>query len=283
MAARIRIAAAQHAVGCDAAANGASVRALMRAAHGQGARLVQFPEGSVSGYPSGAEAKQALSGWRIDWSAVRDQLERIAALAAELRLWVVVGCSHRLTAPHRPHNSLYVVSDEGRLVGRYDKRVCSHTEITGWYSPGCDPLVFDVDGFRFGTALCVEIHFPELFAEYRALGVDCVLLSSFSEDPVFDVMARAHAAVHSSWVSVSVPAQCSRAMPSGVSGPHGYWLGRCPSDGSQAVVCVDLDRGDPALDVALNKARPWRAAVRRVRARGEGRVRDPRSDDRTHW
>lgn len=29
---------------------------------------------------------------------------------------------HPLTPPNRPHNSLYVVNDKGRLVTRYDKR-----------------------------------------------------------------------------------------------------------------------------------------------------------------
>src|SRR5690348_12959365 len=123
----------------------------------------------MSGYPWGS--KQALANWVIDWGLVRRELECTARLAAELRLWTVVGSGHRLTPPNRPHNSLYVISDEGRLIDRYDKRWCSHTEITGWYTPGFAPLTFDVDGFRFGTALCIEINFPEFFIEYRQLGV----------------------------------------------------------------------------------------------------------------
>jgi hypothetical protein len=43
---------------------------------------------------------------------------------------------------------------------------------------------------------------------------------------------------------------------------HGYWLANCDRDGAPALVCVDLDRMDPDLDVALNKARPWRAVAR---------------------
>lgn len=59
--------------------------------------------------------------------------------------------------------------------------------------------------------------------------MDCVLLSSFSEDPVLGVPARGHAAAHTYWVSVSVPAQCSVAMPSGVTGPHGFgWTAARP-------------------------------------------------------
>ncbi|MGW3046272.1 hypothetical protein ACWC9T_41345 [Kitasatospora sp. NPDC001159] len=56
--------------------------------------------------------------------------ERIAALAGELGLWTVFGSLHLLTPPRRPHNSLYVVSDHGDLVARYDKRFLSNTELS---------------------------------------------------------------------------------------------------------------------------------------------------------
>ena len=157
------------------------------------------------------------------------------------------------------------------------------TEITGWYSPGFAPLTFDVDGFRFGCVLCIEINFPELFLDYRADGVDCVLFSSFSEDPVFDVIARGHAAANSFWISVSVPAQCAEAMPAGVIGPHGIRLASCPAGEGPALVCVDLDRTDPALDTALNKARPWRDIARAGQIYQDRRVEDPRSTDLTRF
>ncbi|MCO5999358.1 carbon-nitrogen hydrolase family protein [Actinoallomurus rhizosphaericola] len=279
----LTIAAAQIPVGCDPEANGTVIRETMAAAKAAGARLVQFPEGAISGYPGDRAAKRSLSGWNVDWGAVREQLERVAALAGELGLWAVVGGNHRLTPPNRPHNSLYVLSDQGELVGRYDKRRCSHTEIGDWYSPGFTPCVFDVDGFRFGCALCIEVNFPELFLDYAASGVDCVLFSSYSRDPIFEVLAQAHAAASALWISVSVPAQCSAAMPSGVIGPHGYRLGSCTADGAPGLVCVELNRDDPALDVALHKARPWRARARAGDVYEARRVDDPRSGDRTRF
>ncbi|MEJ3741685.1 carbon-nitrogen hydrolase family protein [Actinomycetes bacterium KLBMP 9797] len=262
MSTTIRIAAAQSAVSCDPTANGHAVRALMRQAHDQGARLVHFPEGAISGYPGSPQAKQALAGWNVDWAEVREQVAQTATLAADLGVWAVIGANHRLTPPNRPHNSLYIISDRGTVVARYDKRYLSYTEITDWYTPGFDPVTFDVDGFRFGCALCIEVNFPELWLEQGALDVDCVLFSTFSEDPIFDILARGYAAAHGFWVSVAVPAQCSAAMPSGVLGPHGYRLASAATDLQPGIVCVDLDRDDPALDVALNKARPWRRQAR---------------------
>ena len=49
------------------------------------------------------------------------------------------------------------------------------------YSPGSDPITFVVDGYRFGCALGMESHFPEVFSEYERLDVDCVLFSSTGE------------------------------------------------------------------------------------------------------
>jgi predicted amidohydrolase len=275
MTERIRIAVGQSPVSHEPAANGEAVRALMRTASLGGARLVQFPEGAICGYVPEPMA--------ADPEAVRRQLQLTAQLAGELGLWVIVGAVHHLTPPHWPHNSLYVISDSGELVGRYDKRMCSRTELTHRYSPGSEPLVFEVDGFRFGCALCIEINFPEIFLDYRERDIDCLLLSSFSDDPVFEVLARGHAAAHNYWFTISVPAQCSTATPAAVIGPHGYSLASCPADGTPSVVVTDLDRGDPALDIALNKARPWRTFARSSEYRRTHRVGDPRSSDRTHF
>ena len=101
----IRIAVAQSPVSCDPLVNGAAVRNLMVAAREAGARLVHFPEGAISGYPAGAAAKQALSGWAIDWASLQGQLECTARLAADLGIWVVAGSNHRLTPPNRPQTA----------------------------------------------------------------------------------------------------------------------------------------------------------------------------------
>lgn len=277
-AGRLRIAIAQTEVGFDPRANGAAIRAQMREAAAAGARLIQFTEGAMSGYPSGP-GKQALAGWRVDWDALRDELEATAALASELRLWTVIGSNHPLTPPHRPHNSLYLVSDRGELVGRYDKRLLSHTEVTDWYVPGSQPTTFEVDGFRFGCALCIEIQFPELFVEYAQTGVDVVLLSTFSRDPMFAIQAQGHAACGAFWLGFSVPAQCSDAAPSGLVGPDGRWIATAPADGASALVVADLDRSSASLRGALEFARPWRVRARAGGLHDQARISDPRSDD----
>jgi predicted amidohydrolase len=206
--------------------------------------------------------KSHYKGWDIDWAPVRRELELTAELAAELGVWIVAGSNHRLTGDHWPHNSTYVISDQGKLVGRYDKRLLSSTEVHGFYTPGTQPMVFTVDDTTFGILTCIEVNFPELWVEYAQLGVDCVLFGSYSEDPVFETILLGHAAATNMWISVSVPAACSTAMPAGIIGPHGSWLAECTRDGRPGLAAADLDPGDPQLKIALHAARPWRATAR---------------------
>ncbi|WP_328331638.1 carbon-nitrogen hydrolase family protein [Kribbella sp. NBC_00382] len=272
----IRIAVAEPMITKDPAENGAKVRELMKVAAGQKARLIQFPEGQLSGFPN-----EQFQDWsEVDWALVREELEKIQKLAARLELWVVLGSAHPLTPPNRPHNSLYVISDQGRIVDRYDKRYCSNTELTRYFSPGFEPIVFDVDGYRFGCAICVEVNFPELFAHYERLGVECLLLSAYPADAIFEVKARAHAAINNYWIAMSLPAQTADLMPSGVIAPDGTYVSTVTAPAELTI--ATLDRDDPAYQTPLTKLRPWRTLARKGDIYTTRRVTgDPRSTNHT--
>jgi predicted amidohydrolase len=270
----LRIATTQPAARADVHHNGRTARDLMRQAATAQARLIHFPEGFLSGY-----AKEQVADWDdVDWTAVRDELGRVAELAAELGIWVVLGSAHPLTPPHRPHNSLYVISDRGQIVNRYDKRFCSNTEITRFYTPGFEPVVFDVDGYRFGCALCIEVNFPQLFAEYERLGVDCLLLSAWPVDSVLYLKARAHAAINCYWLSLSVPEQSADLMRSAIIGPDGSEVAAVEVSSAPAIAI--LDRHAPEFHIALDLARPWRAVANQGDIYSSRRVDDLRSADR---
>jgi predicted amidohydrolase len=158
----LRLAVAQTTVPEDPAdpgalrESGAQIRSLMRDAHASGATLAQFPEGAVV-YPgkyvmsSAGPGALAEADWtRAAWDVMRAEAEAVASLAAQLRLWTVFGSPHPLTPPRRPHNSLYIISPNGSVATRYDKRLLSHTELTWMYTPGKDPVVFEAGGLRFG-------------------------------------------------------------------------------------------------------------------------------------
>ncbi|MFF6829066.1 nitrilase-related carbon-nitrogen hydrolase [Streptomyces longwoodensis] len=291
----LRLAVAQSTVPEDPTDRGAlraagqEIRALMVEAAEAGARLVQFPEGAVT-YPSkhvmaaGPTGELVPADWsRAAWDVLREEAESISVLAGRLGLWTVFGSIHPLTPPNRPHNSLYVVSDRGQLVARYDKRFLSHTEVSYLYSPGHQPLVVEVDGIRFGFALCIEANFPEVFAEYERLDVNCVLLSVMVDDAPRARVAQAYGTLYNYWVGYSVPSQFSATVPSGIVAPGGRWLAQCPADGQPAlaVADIDLDSAAPDIDVALRHARPWRRRAQEGLYEDRLVDGDPRSDIRT--
>lgn len=215
-----RLAIAQSAVTLDVRYNGADIRALMAEAKRLGAKLIHFPEDSLSGYPGDPASKNALADWRVDWEALAEEIELVAREAAELGVWVVFGANHYNGPDCRPNNSLYVVDDSGKMRARYDKRLLSFTEITNWYAAGKSAITFDVDGYRFGCALCIELQYSELFLAYEQLGVDIMLVSSYRMTQPSHSLAEGHAALNSYWVSLAVPAQYSHAAPSRPSGPE---------------------------------------------------------------
>lgn len=254
MADTLRIAVVQSRIERNIGANGAHIRALLDEAAARGASLALFPEGALSGY-AGAQVQDWSA---LDWPALGDELAAVSTHAGRLGMTVVIGAAHAVPGM-RPHNSLFVLPDGPR----YDKRYLSHTEITGWYSPGFTPARFEQAGFAFGMTICIEKQFAELFAAYEALGMDCVLHATYGMGPVGDVILRGHAATNCLWLAAATPANADEPA-SGIIGPDGQWLARCGA--GVDIAMAELDRADPRFDIALNKARPWRRAAR------EGRI-----------
>ena len=161
----------------------------------------------------------------------------------------------------------------GELVTRYDERLLSNTKISFMYTPGKIPVTFEVDGLRFGCALGMESHYPEIFIEYERLDVDCVLFSTTGATPAFASEVQGHAASNGYWVSFSalaypgfLPLRHCRAERR-VDGPM---PGGC--DALVRIVEVDDNPGD--------LARPWRRTARAGIYTPHLVEGDPRSDGR---
>lgn len=278
----MKIAAAQTVVSDDPSANAAEIKQVLLHSARQGARLVNFCEGALSGY-SKAQISSPDCWASFDWKAQETELRRIADLCRELRVFAVVGGAHKLSTASSPHNSLYVFSDSGDLLTRYDKRFLSNSEINGWYTPGVDPTIFDVDGYRFGCALCIESQFPEVFMEYEQLGADAVLFGSYGIPEHFQIALRAHAGLNCFWISAATPAQEAHKGPAGIVGPDGVWSSRSLVSATSCFSMTVLDRNDPAYEIPLQKARPWRAKARLGSIYQEKTVMDERSQNKSAY
>ena len=137
----------------------------MRTSRELGADAAHFPEACLSGY-AGTDFK-SYRGY--DWDLLEACMRQVLELARQLRLWVILGSTHRLTGRHRPHNSVYIINDRGMLVDRYDKMFCSggRDERTGdlaHYSPGNHFTVFNVNGIRCGVLICYDYSFQSCYS-----------------------------------------------------------------------------------------------------------------------
>ncbi|TCN31825.1 putative amidohydrolase [Sinorhizobium americanum] len=278
----MKVATAQTPVSAAISLNATAIGEMIRSAALQGARLISFCEGALSGY---GEAQIGSPGrWRdFDWDRQETELRSIAEVCRQFRIFAVVGAAHRLSGSYPPHNSLYVFADDGKLLTRYDKRYLSSSELGGWYTPGLQPVTFQVDDYRFGCAVCIESQFPEIFAEYERLGVDAVLFSSYGIPPHFQIALQAHAGLNCVWVAAATPAQAAHEGAGGVIGPDGRWISRGSEALEPSLAVAMLDRADPAYEIPLQRARPWHAKARQGDIYREKMVDDPRSVDRSGY
>ncbi len=282
----VRLAVAQTTL-CDDPGDVAALRAaasemrqLMQNAHAAGAKVLHCPEGTLCTpnkrlMSAGGPEKVGPSDWsRFEWDAVWKELEGLRLLARDLKLWTVFGAVHRLTGSRRPHNSLYVLTAQGKLATRYDERMLSDTKISFMYTPGSRPATFAVDGIRFGCTLGMEAHYPEIFSDYERLDVHCVLFSTTGSTSAFGAEMLGHAASNTYWTSYSVHADKTDTPPSGIVGPEGEWVVQCKKDGTPSVAVADI------CDNPASLARPWRRRARTGIYEPHQVHDDPRSDRR---
>ena len=171
----LRVATCQFAVSRHIKRNSSLIERLLRRAKKAKADIVHFPECALSGYVGTDFAN--FEGY--DWEQLKKETQKIMALAKKLRLWVVLGSTHRLTPdrnirgqakPNKPHNSLYLISPQGKIVDRYDKRFCLKGEMRR-YTPGNKFVNFTINGVKCSLLICFDARFPEMYRELYKQGV----------------------------------------------------------------------------------------------------------------
>lgn len=282
--ARLVLATCQFEIEKEVAKNLRGVTRQMKLAKSKGAQLVHFSEACLSGY-LGSELKSVAE---LDWGAVSQAMREIMSLAGKLRLWVVVGCNHRLSGKHKPHNSLYVIDDGGRLVNRYDKMFCTgDCDDSGdlrHYSPGQAFVTFRVQQVTCGLLICHDFRYPELFREYKRRGVQLMLVSFHNAGGDLQtyrnyntwVTTTIQAAAASNYYAVSANNGTRRhAWPSFVVNAQGMTVSRARPHRS-AVLINRIDTEEMLYDAS----EAWRDRCLRGTYHSGTLIQDPRSRDR---
>lgn len=175
---RVRVATCYFPVDADIRRNGQYVMAQMDAARQHDADVAHFPEAALSGY-----AGTDFTSYRgFDWELLETTTRQVLELSRKLKLWVILGSTHRLTGGHKPHDCVYVIDSRGSILDRYDKMFCSgdgnrRVGDLAHYSPGNHFTVFSLKGVRCGVLICYEYAFPELYREYKRREVQLVFHS----------------------------------------------------------------------------------------------------------
>jgi predicted amidohydrolase len=139
------------------------------------ADIVHFSECALSGYV-GTDFPN-FEGY--DWDLLKAETEKIITLSAKLKLWVILGTTHRLTEPNKPHNSLYLINPKGKIVDRYDKRFCTPGDLRR-LTPGSRFVNFTIKGVKCSLLICFDLRFPELYRPLYTEGVKCIFQSFYN-------------------------------------------------------------------------------------------------------
>jgi len=121
----------------------------MKSCAKDGARVVVFPECSMTSYDN-----------NVINETTRDQLAEaeatIAAAAKEADVYAIVGAPTKTES--KPFNSALVITPKGEIIERYHKVQLAE----GWATPGDHMSVFPIDGIFCSIIICHDERYPEL-------------------------------------------------------------------------------------------------------------------------
>jgi N-carbamoylputrescine amidase len=252
----------------DCAKNLDVVEAAIAEAAAAGADLVVLPELATTPYFAGEPA-----GAYRDWaqSVPGPQSDRIATLAAEVGVAVVLPLFEKDSAAQTFHNSAAVI-DHGDLAPAVDRTGMAHPVARKLHlpvgdapAPGFDEPahftagdwlgVHSLRGYRLGVLVCYDRRFPEPWRELRALGADLVAVpvagSGGDTAEFFHAELRTHARengvfaiaankVGDEWVGGN---PIDNFGESCVVGPDGELIACRPRDAGPGLLLAELDLG----------------------------------------
>jgi predicted amidohydrolase len=275
----LKIATCQFAVGALVKRNSRAICELLRKAKKAKADIVHFSECALSGYV-GTDVPN-FSGY--DWDLLKTETQKVMSLAAELGLWVVLGSTHRLTEPNKPHNSLYLINPKGKIVDRYDKRFCTTGDLRR-LTPGDKFVYFTINGVKCSLLVCFDLRFPELYRAIYKEGVNCIFQSFYNarqkgpsvHTHIMRQTMQCRAATNHFWISMANSSGYYAPYPSCFIQPDGKIVRQLRANRSGMMVnTVDLGKKfyDPMSE--------FRDIVMAGKLSNQSKkIRDPRSINR---
>ncbi|WP_216900849.1 carbon-nitrogen hydrolase family protein [Nocardia alni] len=199
--------------------------------------LVVYPEMHLCG-PAGT-APEALAE-PLDGARGK----ALAALAGDLRIWLVPGSVYERGGDGKVYNTAVVYSPRGERVAAYRKMFPWRPYETT--CPGAEFVVVELDGIgRVGLSICYDAWFPETTRHLAWMGAELVLNvveTTGSDRAQEQVLARANAIVNQVFVAsvnCAAPVGTGRSM---LVDPQGTVRSEAVGDSDTTLTdVIDLD------------------------------------------
>jgi predicted amidohydrolase len=238
-------------------ANFAKLERYARQAASMGAKVIATPEGFLEGYvgnekrtPGLTEEQYRAAGESLDGPLLR----RVAALARELRVYLLVGFAEK--RDQRTYNSAVIFSPDGAVASRYSK---THTAADEPFNTkGADFPVAHTPLGRWGTLICFDRQLPETARILALKGAQFILAPSWGGyGELNDIMMRVRAYENGVWLAFVHPKRCL------VVDPRGIVMASNKGEGDQIVTALIRLRADDR-QFLLEQRRPelYRELVR---------------------
>ena len=229
----LKIATCQFPVCGDVDANAECIRRHIQEAAALGCDIAHFCETALTGYAGscpeyGVDVFDIATFGGYDWEKLRKSTRELMSVARRSGIRVVLGSTHYVSENDRPTNCLYIISKDGRISNRYDKRMCTAGDLLA-YSPGGRLVTMTVNGIKCGFLICADVSNPGLYQAYKRKGVQVLLHSYYNarfngpipNDRYVIPQNRAKAKEYGMWVFANNSSARHSCWPTHIAGPDG--------------------------------------------------------------
>lgn len=155
--------------------NLARTEQYIQAAADAGARVVLFPEASLTSYYFPYVVT-------LEPKAVEAALDRACEAAANRNVWVIAGTIQK--TPDRFLNLMHVIDPAGKIVHEYAKVNMAGRDETAYCRGGDKLSLFEIDGILCTMVICRDGRHPELYRLPAMAGAQILFHPSCSSDEI---------------------------------------------------------------------------------------------------
>lgn len=221
---KLKVATCQFPVSGDIKSNANYIEKFIKEAALNKADIIHFSEAALSGYPP----KDIPSFQNFLWDDLRAETYNIMSLAKEHNIWIILGSAHYISESERPLNCLYIISNEGKIIDRYDKSMLTSSDLK-YYTPGNHLVIFELKGYKFGFLICYDSCFPEMYNIYRHKDIQIMFHSFYNAhhkgktilDEIIPAEIKVRASDNLMWVIASNSSGYYSSWPTCIARPDG--------------------------------------------------------------